>query len=241
MSEPNSALDIIPDIGRSRTRDTIQEVLEDLIIHAKLKVGERFPSEAKLAKAFGVSRVMVREAMKVLEAHGLVDIVQGKGIIVKEPDLSSAADALSLLLQRKKATITDLWEARAALEAAVVVHACGRASQEQLQALSETAAQWSESVSDLDELLAADERFHRMLVECGTYSTKAEESFWNWDLRISLGILRLRKLCSRGTRMLHARRCSLIYSTSGRISCTRVCCPSRLSLSVCHPSSVPMG
>jgi len=181
MSDRNSALDIIPDIGRSRTRDTIQEVLEDLIIHAKLKVGERFPSEAKLAKAFGVSRVMVREAMKVLEAHGLVDIVQGKGIIVKEPDLSSAADALSLLLQRKKATITDLWEARAALEAAVVVHACGRASQEQLQALSETAAQWSESVSDLDELLAADERFHRMLVEaaCNPVLTLLMETIWD--------------------------------------------------------------
>lgn len=165
MSELNAALDFaIPDISRSRTRDTVQEVLEDAIVQGKFSVGSRLPSEAKLAQALGVSRVVVREAMKTLEARGLVDIVQGKGIIVQEANHATAAGVLALLLQRKKASITDLWEARDALEAAVVVYACERATEAELQDLSEAAAQWSAAVSDSAALLAADERFHRMLV-----------------------------------------------------------------------------
>jgi len=63
--------------------EQISYVLADDIIKLKLKPGERI-LEAKIAKSFGVSRAPVREALRILEKKGLVDIFQRRGARVKE-------------------------------------------------------------------------------------------------------------------------------------------------------------
>jgi len=161
----SSVEDAIPHIGRASVRERVQEVLTDLILRGTLKPGDQFPSEAKLAKSFGVSRVVLREAMKALEARGLVEIIQGKGILVKEPGSSYASEALSLLLRRNVATMMDLWQARVMLETGITELACQKATPEQLETLREAISSWAEPNADLETLVAEDERFHTILVQ----------------------------------------------------------------------------
>ncbi|HUT20164.1 MAG TPA: winged helix-turn-helix domain-containing protein, partial [Anaerolineae bacterium] len=69
-------------LERGTIREQIESALEEAILSGSLKPGEELPSEAQLASELGVSRIVVREAMKTLQAHGLVKVAQGKRISV---------------------------------------------------------------------------------------------------------------------------------------------------------------
>jgi len=81
------ALATIPDeiaIARpGRLYQQVAQTLEQLIQRGVFNPGDRLPSEADLAKRFGVSRPVVREAMIVLETAGLVEVQNGNGSFVR--------------------------------------------------------------------------------------------------------------------------------------------------------------
>jgi len=163
-SSPSLQPDIAP-IRHSSVRERVEAALTDLILENTFSPGDLLPSEAELARSFGVSRVALREAMRTLEARGLVETVQGKGILVKEPQSSYASEALSLLLQRKTAALVDLWDARLVLETGIVERACKRATPDELDALGESIARWRQPDVDIETLVQEDERFHTILVQ----------------------------------------------------------------------------
>jgi GntR family transcriptional repressor for pyruvate dehydrogenase complex len=155
----------IPPIGRTSVRERIEDVLTDLILKGTYSTGDLLPSQAQLSQSLGVSRVALREAMRALEARGLVETIQGKGILVKEPHPSYASEALSLLLERETATLVDLWDARLVLEVGIVERACCRATPEELEALQHSIDRWSEPSASTETLVVEDERFHSILVQ----------------------------------------------------------------------------
>jgi GntR family transcriptional repressor for pyruvate dehydrogenase complex len=164
----NSSSSSQPDIARIRNsslRERVEAALTDLILKNAFAPGDLLPSEAELARSFGVSRAALREAMRALEARGLVETVQGKGILVKEPQPSYVSEALSLLLQRKTATLVDLWDARLVLETGIVERACKRATRQDLEALQESIIRFSQPNADVETLVQEDECFHTILVQ----------------------------------------------------------------------------
>ena len=164
-SSTNSLGHRIPRLGQTSIRERVQEVLTELILDGTFGAGDQFPSEAELAKSFGVSRVVLREAMKALEARGLVEIIQGKGILVAEPRSFQASEALSLLLRRKMTTMVELWDARVVLETATADRACQRITPDQLETMRQALSRWSQPNIDIGTLVAEDERFHMVLVQ----------------------------------------------------------------------------
>jgi DNA-binding FadR family transcriptional regulator len=85
-------------------------------------VGELLGSEADLMARFGVSRAVLREAVRLLEHHQIAAMRRGPGggLFVVEPGIDSAANAIALLLERRGITPVDLFELRTEVELAIV-------------------------------------------------------------------------------------------------------------------------
>ncbi len=105
-----------PRLGGGRLSDRVAGELQRRILRGKPKAGERLPTEAELCELFGVSRSVIRDALRTLGAQGLVRVGAGQGIFVTDPSDEAFGQALVLLLARSGLTMREVTEARAAIE-----------------------------------------------------------------------------------------------------------------------------
>src|SRR5208282_3407440 len=116
----------------SGTREVPQRVADELralIVSGELADGASLGREPDLVERFGVSRPSLREALRILEAEGLITVVRGVlgGVIVHEPAERMTARTAALLLTARNVSLADVFEARALLEpVAARVAASGR-------------------------------------------------------------------------------------------------------------------
>lgn len=127
----------------SRVSEEIIRQVEQAIYSEKLLPGDRLAPERELAEQFGVSRITIRDALRVLESNGLIEIRVGAngGAFVREPNLDSLSSSLNSMLKFKKATLLELTEARKIIETATAELAADRASPEDLELLEEVVMQ----------------------------------------------------------------------------------------------------
>jgi GntR family transcriptional regulator len=94
----------------------LQEVLKEQIESGVWRPGEAIPSEPELARSFGVSRVVVRQALAILSDDHQIVRVQGRGTFVAEPKLDTRAGGLARMLQspRPQGETIEVLEVRAA-------------------------------------------------------------------------------------------------------------------------------
>jgi GntR family transcriptional regulator, transcriptional repressor for pyruvate dehydrogenase complex len=96
----------------------IADELRALIVAGELAEGDSLGHEPELVERFGVSRPSLREALRILEAEGLVTVVRGVrgGVVVHEPDERMTARTAALVLQTRNVPLADVFEARTLLE-----------------------------------------------------------------------------------------------------------------------------
>src|SRR5690349_22701945 len=96
----------------------IADELRQMIVSGELDEGESLGREPELVERFGVSRPSLREALRILEAEGLISVVRGVygGVVVHEPDQRMTARTASLVLRARNVSLADVFEARAELE-----------------------------------------------------------------------------------------------------------------------------
>jgi len=104
-----------------RTREKPQQIadeLRNLIVSGKLSEGDSLGHEPDLVERFAVSRPSLREALRILEAEGLVSVVRGVrgGVVVHEPNERMTARTAALVLQARNVSLEDVFEARGLLE-----------------------------------------------------------------------------------------------------------------------------
>jgi len=156
--------------GKSRTGgrpDRVATVLKQLtheIISGQFAPGTALPPEGELAKSHGVSRTVIREAMRGLRAHGLVEMSQGKPARVRPPDPKAAIASLEMLLRRNRASLLNLMEVRRPLESEIAALAAERANDEHLRQLEHTIHELA-AASTSEQRIEADVKFHRVLGE----------------------------------------------------------------------------
>jgi DNA-binding FadR family transcriptional regulator len=109
------------------------------ILSGQYRPGDRLPTEREMAQQFGVSRVTVRDALRALEANGLIRVKVGGqgGPYVSEPDISLLSDSIGTHLHLRGTTFEELAEARQALETTAAHLAALRATDEDLAALKD--------------------------------------------------------------------------------------------------------
>lgn len=116
-----------------KASDLLAEELRARIIAGALGPGAPLPSEGELIKNLGLSRATVREALRLLEADGLISIKRGPGggIVVRHPEGSEVTRSLALMLVLAEAPLRDLFAFRKAIEPAAAAAAAVNATDEQ--------------------------------------------------------------------------------------------------------------
>jgi DNA-binding FadR family transcriptional regulator len=107
--------------GESRKLgEMLAQQIEDEIIAGNGEVGTVLGSEAALIERYGVSRAVFREAIRVVDHHGVAEMRRGPGggLVVTEPDLGAVVRAVSLKLRFEKIARNQVLEARNVLEIA---------------------------------------------------------------------------------------------------------------------------
>lgn len=112
-------------------------VADDLaqMILSELAPGTSLPSEAELAARYDVSRLTIREAVKLLEGRGLLVIARGRKAVVREPDGAAFADFLTSIIRYDPKGLFDLVEVRLSLEVQSATLAAKRATRAGIAAI----------------------------------------------------------------------------------------------------------
>lgn len=116
----------------------IVDIWKTEILTGKLKPGDMLPSERELASALNVSRIPVREALKVLEYLGIVEHVRGKGVFVRQPEPTDILNAVGPLLMATPNMLADLFEVRLLFEPHAAYLAATLSTPEDLARIEET-------------------------------------------------------------------------------------------------------
>jgi DNA-binding FadR family transcriptional regulator len=126
-------------VNAGRISGLIVDQIRLLIRDGHLTAGDRLPSERELGERFGVSRVTVREALRGLEANGLVTIKVGAhgGAFVTAPTSARVGEGISDLLTLSVVTPAEVTEARQVLELGIVPLVCERADEQDIADLLE--------------------------------------------------------------------------------------------------------
>lgn len=139
--------------------------LREQLLQGQLKAGDRLLPERELAGALGVSRPVIREALRALATLGAVEIRPGFGTVVREPDFTALGDYFSLVLAQQAGAVDDVMQARIAIERQAIRLACTRALAFDLERLSQALVTIKETINDPVRGGAADFHFHTMIVE----------------------------------------------------------------------------
>jgi GntR family transcriptional repressor for pyruvate dehydrogenase complex len=149
------------------------EYLETLIIEGKLDEGSALPSQAELAARLGVSRLVIREATKTLEARGLIKAQQGKRLVVAPISVAPLRHFFELALRRDADAAVQLVEARKAIEVHTARLAARHATADDLATLGACVERLAQAQT-LEDFVEADIAFHAALARISRNSILAE-------------------------------------------------------------------
>jgi GntR family transcriptional repressor for pyruvate dehydrogenase complex len=148
-----------------RLSDKVAAMMLETILSRKLQVGDRLPSERELGEQFGVSRTVVREAVRALVAKGVIEVRSGSGLRVAAVDAAAVSESMSLYLRGGTVDFEKVHEVRALLEVHIAGIAAERATTEDLARLREV---HDRMLNDAGEVAAAaldDLEFHRLIAQ----------------------------------------------------------------------------
>ena len=155
---------------KDRPREKPQKIADELralIVAGDLSEGDSLGHEPDLVERFGVSRPSLREALRILEAEGLVTVVRGVrgGVVVHEPDERMTARTAALVLQARNVPLADVFEARSLLEPIAARAIAGmRGRRAAMQALRGLIADEEAAIEDPEQFAVANAAFHMRLV-----------------------------------------------------------------------------
>jgi DNA-binding FadR family transcriptional regulator len=144
--------DLLSRVSIGRISEVIVDQIRLLIRQGRLVAGDRLPSERELCERFGVSRVTVREALRVLEANGLVEIRVGArgGAFITAPSSRLIGEGIVDLISLSSVSAREVTETRMVFELGIVPLVCERATEEDIAALYAICDQ-SDAASRADE------------------------------------------------------------------------------------------
>lgn len=149
--------------GHVRTRDGLVALLEREIAAGSLAPGTLLPSERTLAERHGLSRSMVREALRTLAERRLIEVLPGRGSVVREATVEDAVARLGEIFDHHQVTARSLIEARAMVEGTAAALCAERASEADIAAVHEALVAFERAPSLLGRV-RGDLAFHLGIV-----------------------------------------------------------------------------
>lgn len=163
----SASTDPTPPPRRSRPV-RVAEAIKDWVVERNLKKGDRLPSEAELMDRFGMAKGTIREAMRILEAQGLIETRTGPGggSFIGEVTADRAKALLANYFYFKDLSVADIYQLRRVLEPELAASLAGRLSAAQLAELEAVVAQYPAPARTAEEERdqhVASLAFHRKL------------------------------------------------------------------------------
>ncbi len=155
---------------RSRAWEQVVDRVEKKILSGELRIGDRLPPERDLAAMLGVSRAAVREALRVLEAHGVlrrpqVGTGRDSGSVIAGTPTTGLARLLRVHVALSNFDLDEITEARIALERASVSLAASHATEDDLARMHELLERMEDNTLSRDRFNDLDTDFHTALAE----------------------------------------------------------------------------
>ena len=162
---------LLKPIRRVRLYENAVDQIQTLILRKKCKPGDRLPSERSLAEQFHISRHSLREALRILNVIGLIEIKVGDGIYVKEvnflPYIESVNLSISSRLQMERDSFIKLWEVRKILEVGMVDLSTRQITEPFLKSLWRCIEEMEKHIGNQDVFISFGIRFHRLIADAG--------------------------------------------------------------------------
>lgn len=143
----------------------VQEEVKSYIIEHGLKADDPLPPETELAQQLNVSRNSVREAVKALEALGILEARPGTGLFVRDFNFDSILDNLAYGILFNLKPLIDVLEVRLHLEYSMVEEVIQKSTPEQIQLLRNVLDQMKAAAEQGHYSAEADRAFHRHLYD----------------------------------------------------------------------------
>ena len=151
-------------------QDLVKQI-QRAILDGRLKPGDKLPSQRELIQRFQTSRASLREALRVLEQKGLIEVKLGVsgGAVVKDVDTEPITESLALLIQHQKVSFDHLAEFREGVEGLVAALAAERATQADIRRLKDlllqARAHLQQEKPKAEEFVRVDVQLHIALAQ----------------------------------------------------------------------------
>jgi GntR family transcriptional repressor for pyruvate dehydrogenase complex len=189
------------------SRKVTDDIIEDLrraISTGELTIGERLPNERELAHQFGVSQPTIREAVRALDAMGLLEVRHGSGAYVRGDGAFLVRAGLETMLQIQQVGLLDVLEVRGVLGRHSALRAATEATDEDLATMEagyDRLARMS-AITSIDDLIAAIADLQVAIAQAAHNALQATLEVFFIDLLLNLQIRVMRK---RGLRAWQRR------------------------------------
>lgn len=147
-------------VDRHLLSDAVAREIEQMILSDSIKSGQKLPSETRLSEMFGVSRTILREALKTLRERGLVRIEVGQGVYAMRPEEVHFRDTLLRLMRFSETTLESIYEFRIMVEVPGCNLATDRISDDEIELLEDNVAEMKTCFEDHERWVELEVEFH---------------------------------------------------------------------------------
>lgn len=146
----------------------LSDRLRELILHGRIAVGEMLPPERTLVTQTGLSRSSVREALRILEAEGLIETVRGRngGTRVVMPGRANLSRSVEIFMRGSGVPPSALLECRAAIEPMLARLAALHRTEEELAQMEDVQQKFARAQADLPLFRTLNYDWHRQIAHC---------------------------------------------------------------------------
>ena len=165
---------------RQSISELVQNYVRDYIINNKLSPGDQLPPEGDIAATLEVSRVSVREAVKVLQALGIVEVRHGNGLFVRGLNFDALLEILSYSLLVDLSSLKELYQVRQLFEVGMLKGVIENIKEEHIQACYKHLQDWEQNLADGKAFREQDRLFHVTLCQAigNNLMVELENIFW---------------------------------------------------------------
>lgn len=155
----------IAPIQREGAAEQVARRILSLVQSGSLRAGDQLPAERELAVILGVSRPVVREALRGLAILGVLKVRPGGGAFIGSLDAADLLGPLQFFISLDTYTVEALYDARILIEGGIANRAAGRITEAQLAALREIVGPQHRLIGDPVGFRVSDLAFHQTLID----------------------------------------------------------------------------
>ena len=139
--------------------------IKEALLNEEIKPGDFLPPEAELAKNLNVGKSSVREALKMLQALGVVEVRRGQGTLICRKPGEESINPLIFQLLMEERSIQDLIDLRMIFEPGITVMAMKRATEAEIEAIRETVVRLENCIAEGVPVAEDDLAFHLAILK----------------------------------------------------------------------------